>query len=312
MDLVLDTNIYRNLVRNRNNEQLHHLSETIKSQAKEQNIRIFFPINSAMELISHFNDDNDIEKIECRNALKLLVDLSTTYSSTHIHVDFVPPLNAILERYFHGQDNTHAKIYSNVITLAQMIIGNVDPEPEEVMNGHVQTVKNQIEFEKQEIRDNYEEYLKSINNGEADWTYFKDRKQLRRDYFERLRIGGLSFLVGQSFVDRAYNLVGREIVKDEEYYNMVIKFMQEFCPALVMNELLLENVGHSVEAIKDIADGRWNTIIDISLIFGALFNPNNVDQRLVTEEGNIHTAYSNCGFQAKIMNLNDFKALFQI
>lgn len=176
MDLVLDTNIYRNLVRKQNDDQIHHLAETIKGKAIKQNIKIFFPINSAMELISHFIDEDENERTECRKALKLLVFLSTTYSSTHIHVDFVPPLNAILERYFHGQENTYAKMYSNVITLAQMLIGNIYPESEEVMNGNVQTVKNQIEFEKQEIRDNYEEYLKSINNGEADWTYFKDKK----------------------------------------------------------------------------------------------------------------------------------------
>jgi hypothetical protein len=312
MELVLDTNIYRNLARNQSDEQFHQLSETIKSKAKEQNIKIFFPINSAMELVSLYNDNNENERTECRKGLELLVDLSTTYSSTHIHVDFVPPLNAILEHYFHGQENTQAKIYSNVITLAQMLIGNVEPEPEEVMNGHVETVKNEIELEKQEIRDNYEDYLKSINNGEADWEFFKDKKQLRRDYFERLKIGRLSFLVGQSFVDRAYNIVGHQIVKDEEYYNIVTKFMQEFCPALVMNERLLENVGHSVEAIKDVADGRWNTVIDISLIFGALFNRNNIDRRLVTEERNIHEAYNNCGFQAKVMTLNNLKELLQI
>jgi NADP-dependent 3-hydroxy acid dehydrogenase YdfG len=65
MDLVLDTNIYRNLVRDQTDVQLHQLSETIKQQTEKQNIRIIFPINSAMELISHLNDDNESEKVEC-------------------------------------------------------------------------------------------------------------------------------------------------------------------------------------------------------------------------------------------------------
>ena len=79
-----------------------------------------------------------------------------------------------------------------------------------------------------------------------------------------------------------------------------------------MNELLLEKIGHGVDAIKDVADGRWNTIIDISLIFGVLYNPSNVDKRLVTEEKNIANAFDSCGFQNKIMNLADFKALMRI
>lgn len=285
------------------------MSNTIKQKCKQDNITLLFPINSAMELISHFNDAVLIEQRECRSALKLLIDLSTTYSSTNIHVDFIPPLNAILERHFFGTEDKHAKMYAKVITLAQMLVGNIEAEEQAEMDKQVQTVKEQIEFEKREIRDNYEDYLKSMNNGEADWEYFKDKKQLRRDYFHRLRIGRLSFLVAQSFVDRAHNITGHAIAKDQEYYDKVIKFMQDFCPALVMNELLLENVGHGVEAIKDIADGRWNTVIDISLIFGALHNPKNVDRRLVTEENNIHSSFNSCAFQNKILNLDQFKAL---
>ncbi len=312
MDLILDTNIYRNLVRNLTDAQVLAMSNTIRHKCKQDGITLLFPINSAMELISHFNDQVLIEKQECRSALKLLVSLSTTYSSTHIHVDFIPPLNAILERHFFGTEDKHAKMYAKVITLAQMLVGNIEADEQAEMDKHVRTVKDQIEFEKKEIRDNYKDYLKSINNGEADWEYFKDKKQLRRDYFNRLKIGRLSFLVAQSFVDRAYNITEHPIVKDQDYYDKVIKFMQDFCPALVMNELLLENVGHGVEAIKDVADGRWNTVIDISLIFGTLHNPNNVDRRLVTEENNIHSSFDNCGFQNKILNLDQFKSMMAI
>ena len=99
MDLVLDTNIYRNLVRDLSDDQILEITNKIKSRCGQDNIKLLFPINSAMELIAHFNDQHLGERKECRNALKLLVSLSTTYSSPHIHVDFVPPLNAILERY---------------------------------------------------------------------------------------------------------------------------------------------------------------------------------------------------------------------
>lgn len=312
MDLILDTNIYRNLVRNLTDIQVLEISNTIRHKCKKDGITLLFPIISAMELISHFNDKVLIEQQECRSALKLLVSLSTTYSSTHIHVDFIPPLNAILERHFFGTDDKHTKMYAKVITLAQMLVGNIEADEQVEMDKHVQTVRDQIEFEKKEIRDNYEDYLKSINNGEADWEYFKNKKQLRQDYFNRLKIGRLSFLVAQSFVDRAHNITENLIVKDQDYYDKVINFMRDFCPALVMNELLLENVGHGVEAIRDVADGRWNTVIDISLIFGALHNPNNVDRRLVTEERNIHSSFDNCGFQNRILNLDQFKSLMAI
>jgi hypothetical protein len=90
MDLILDTNIYRNLVRNLLEEQLFPTRHAIEHKCKQENIKLLFPINSAMELIGHFNDDRAIERNEGRNALKLLVNLSKTYSSTHLHVDFIP------------------------------------------------------------------------------------------------------------------------------------------------------------------------------------------------------------------------------
>lgn len=314
MDLILDTNIYRNLVRDKTDVQILELINVIKERCAQKSIRLLFPINSAMELIAHFNDQHEGERRECRNALKLLVSLSTTYSSTHLHVDFVPPLNAIFERYLQAKEDTHAKMYAKVIELAQMLIGNIQAEPDDKMEGYVNTVKDQIEFEKKEIRDNYEEYLKSINNGNAEWTYFNDasNKKVREEFFKKLRNGTYSFYVAQSLLDRAHNITGQAITKDKEYFDKVIKFMQDFCPALFMNELLLEKIGHGVEAIKEVADGRWNTIIDISLIFGSLYNPNKSDKRLVTEEKNIKAAFDACGFQNRIMNLPEFKALIGI
>lgn len=314
MELILDTNIYRNLVRGLSDEQIAQLTTTIKENCKRKGITLLFPINSAMELIAHYNDQHEGERKECRSALNLLVSLSTTYSSTHIHVDFVPPLNAIFERYVSAKEDTHAKMYSKVITVAQMLTGNIKAEEGSAMEGYVNAVKDQIEFEKKEIRDNYEDYLKSINSGNADWTYFNDinNKKIREEFFKKLRNGTYSFFVAQSFLDRAYNITGQQIVKDQQYLDKVIKFMQDFCPALLMNELLLEKIGHGVEAIKEVGDGRWNTIIDISLIFGALYNPSNKDKRLVTEEKNINSAFYGCGYQNKIMNLAEFTVVIGI
>ena len=265
-----------------------------------------------MELISHFNDENELERNECRSALYLLVELSTTFSSTHLHVDFVPPLNAILERYFGSAEDVHAKMYSTVITVAQMLIGNISAKSEPEMNKYIDTVKGQIEFEKQGIRDNYEDYLKSINKGDADWAFYKQDKKLRADYFNSLKIGKLSFLVAQSLVDRAYNIIGHPVDKNKKYLDIVIKFMQDYCPALVMNELLLENIGNGVVAIQDVRDKRWNTIIDISLIFGALYNPNAIERKLVTEERHIHTGYQECAFHDKIITLTQFRELLEL
>ena len=116
------TNIYRNLIRNLDPIQVNKLVIDIKQSCVKKDIMLRFPINSAMELISHFNDEIPIEKEECRNALKLLVNLSTRTIATNLHVHFTPPLNVILGTYFFGEEQLYANLYSKVIKLSQMLI----------------------------------------------------------------------------------------------------------------------------------------------------------------------------------------------
>lgn len=110
-------------------------------------------------------------------------------------------------------------------------------------------------------------------------------------------------------IDRAYFNAKETYQKDEEFFRTVVKFMKDFCPALVMNELLLDNIGNGVIAISDLKDKRWNTILDISLIFGTLYNPKGEDVILVTEDQNIIDSFNKCGFDGKAIKLTDFLGL---
>ncbi len=115
MDLILDTNIYRNLVRNLDDNQVNQLIIDLKHNCQKKDVVLLFPINSAMELISHFNDEIPTEKEEGRNSLKLLVNLSTKTSATNLHVDFTPPLNVILGSYFFGEEQVYANLYEKLL-----------------------------------------------------------------------------------------------------------------------------------------------------------------------------------------------------
>ena len=314
MKIILDTNIYRNLIRDKTYEEIEILQKKIIIAAKAKSITITFPIIPAMELINHYNDSHPTEKDECRKALNLLVNLSTDKTHNNLHVKFTPPMDVILGNYFFGKEENFLDIYAQSISLAQKLCGNdIINEGEDIDNA-IETIGLQLDFEKEKIRDNYENYLKSINEGNVDWTYFqgKDKKGLRTKFFESLRKGKLSFLVAQSFVDRAYFHAQMKYVKDEEFFKKVVQFMKDFCPVLVMNEMLLHNIGRGVIAISDFTDVRWNTILDISLIFGVLYNPQKEETRLVTEDNNIIDSFNSCGFTDKAMKLNDFLELIEI
>ncbi|KYH03716.1 MULTISPECIES: hypothetical protein [Chryseobacterium] len=264
-----------------------------------------------MELINHYNDAHPIEKDECRKGLTLLVNLSTEKTNNNLHVKFTPPMDVILGNYLFGKEENFLKMYSQTITLAQKLAGNDPITPEDNIDDAIEAVGNQLDFEKEMIRQNYENYIKSINEGNVDWAYFegKVKREQRRKFLASLRKGELSFLVAQSMIDRAYFNVKETYQKDEGFFRTVVKFMKDFCPALVMNELLLDNIGNGVIAISDLKDKRWNTILDISLIFGTLYNPQGEDVVLVTEDQNIIDSFNKCGFDGKAIKLTDFLAL---
>lgn len=312
MELILDTNIYRNLIAGKSDEEIDQLIIHIKQISLKKDIKLSFPINSAMELIAHYNDDNENEKVDCRKALKLLVEISTKIEFGRLKVSFIPPLNVVLAYYFFGNEDKYMRMYASVITIAQKLVGKVALESEDNIDEDVKLIKSQIEFEKNEIKTNYENYLKSINNGNLEWTYFEDKEKERLEYFKSLRNGQLSFLVAQSFIERAYTISEKTLVKDNEFFNKVVTFMQDFCPALFMNETLLEKLGHSVTALNSIKDTRWNTVIDISLIFGTLYNPKKEDKKLVTEEKQIKNSFNICGYHNNIINLDDFLTIFEL
>lgn len=314
MKIILDTNIYRNLIRNKTPMEISRLQENILNAAKNKSITITFPIIPAMELINHYNDTNPIEQEECRKALNLLVNLSTDKTVQNLHVKFPPPMDVILGNYFFGKENNYLEMYAQIISVAQKLTGNDIVKPEDDMENIIIKIGKQLDYEKKIIRDNYENYLKSINEGSVDWTYFQSqsKKNIRKEFFKSLRKGELSFLVAQSFIDRAYFHAHETYEKNEDFFHKVIKFMEDFCPVLVMNELLLENIGHGVIAISDLTDVRWNTVLDISLIFGVLYNPKNENIKLVTEDTNIINSFGSCGLGSKCIRLNDFFELLEI
>jgi hypothetical protein len=80
-----------------------------------------------------------------------------------LKVSYVPPLDSVLAYYVFGTEEKYTKMYSNVITLAQKIVGNVPLAEGDDIEINTDLVKNQLNFEKKGIRDNYEGYLKHLN-----------------------------------------------------------------------------------------------------------------------------------------------------
>lgn len=312
MELILDTNIYRNLVSELNHNQTNDLSKKINELNVQKNIDIKFPISVAMELISHLEDENENEKNECKNALTLLVQTSTKIIENEINVNFVPPLNVILGFYFFNDEKYYLNEYSNVINISQKLVGNTSFEKEESKSEFIKIVKEELEFEKKEIKNNIESYFKEINNGKVDWQYFKNNQKERDIFFKKLNNGKSFLYIAQSFMIRAFDINRSKFEENEINFKKFKEFINEFAPAIKMFELLLAQIGHGTESLNNILDKKWNTIIDISILFGFLYNPKKMNRKIVTEDANMRNKVVEFGIHDKILNLKELKLLYNI
>lgn len=313
MEYLADTNIYRRLVRGLSIDEVKNLAVTISKKETEKGNKSGLSIVVAMELISHLQP-NDIHFDECFKALCLLyhhskkIDIQENkYKGT-----FYPPLNVVLTKYFFNENTKYLKMYSKVLNLTMELTKNFDFENINSYTEQIEIIKNQLLFEKEEIKGNYENYLKSLNNEVADWEYFKKNKTERKEWFKTLKSGKTSFFIAESLMIRAFNLTERKYNRTQDNFEKLVDFINQFYPAILMNELILEQLGHGTLSLENVEDEKWNTINDISIMFGMLLFSDRDNKVLVTEDKAIRTCLKDNAMENKLLSLTEFKSIMEI
>jgi uncharacterized protein YdcH (DUF465 family) len=308
MEYLADTNIYRNLVRDLNIGEVKNLAEFINDKETEKGIKSGISIVVAMELISHLKQ-NDQNFDECFKALCLLYHHSRkiNFQEQKYTGTFYPPLNVVLTKYFFDENTKYLRMYSQVLDLVVELTKNYDANNINSYSEQIETVRKQLLFEKDEIRTNYENYLKSLNEDITDWEYFKKNKTDRKEWFKTLKSGKTSFLVAEGLMIRAFNITDREYGRTQENYEKLVEFMHQFYPAILMNELILEQLGHGTISLGDVEDGKWNTINDMSIMFGMLYFSDRDNKVLVTEDKAIRNCLNDNGMGNKLLSLSEFQ-----
>ncbi|SFO25402.1 hypothetical protein SAMN05421741_13011 [Paenimyroides ummariense] len=313
MKYFLDTNIYRNLVRDISLKDIKYLANKIQKAENDLGVTSGLPIVVAMELIKHL-DETDPHCEECFKALCLVFDHSKKYNKekNSYHGTFFPPLNVILPKFFFNEDGPFLDIYKVIIALTKDLTENYDINNIKRHQDKIKTVKEQVLFEKKEIFDNLVSHLKELNNGKLDWEYFKNNKVARAKWFREMTTGKTFTFIAEGFMIRAYSIVDRKYQRTQENFKLFYEFHEQFFPAIAMSSLILEQVGHGTLAISNINDKRWNTVMDISMMCGAIFNSKRDNIIFVTEENKMHEFFKLNDMENQIMNLKEYKAFFSL
>jgi len=308
MKHFLDTNIYRNLVRDLSMDEVKLLASEIRKGEKALGISAGFPIVVAMELINHLRS-TDKECDECYKALCLLFDHSKNYDAEKdiFSGAFFPPLNIVLPKFFFNENGPFLEAYKVIIALTKDLTENYDIKNIKKYITQINAVSDQLMFEKQELYDNLIAHLTELNGGILDWQFFQKNKHSRDKWFREMATGKAFVFLAEGFMMRAYMLTDRTFERTNENFVQFKEFHDTFFPAIAMSSILLIQVGHGTNAISDIRDPRWNTVLDISMMFGALYNSKLKEITFVTEEKKMHEFFKINGMQDQIINLVEFK-----
>lgn len=307
MEHILDTNIYRNLVKDQSFFEVERLAVKIRNNETNLSNSIGIPIVVAMELISRLVI-GDRALVESFKALCVLFHASSESSTSG---KYYPPLDVILPKYFFNDLGPSHKSYQLVIPIAKELTENYDLQNVFRLQDKVKVIKAQIEFEKNEIRENLGNYLKSINEGKLDWEIFKTAKLARRKLFADLSDGKAIFYVALGMMERGYWIVGKELEQNQENWDKLREFHNKFYPAFAMMSSILLPVAHG-NSLANPHDIKWNSIPDISLMVTAIYFSEVKGAILITEEVKMHEFYKANDMEDRIMNLKNFKNLVNI
>lgn len=307
MEFILDTNVYRNVARGLALTDIPAYAEKLKKEEDRINSSSSLSIVVAMELIQHLNKADPYQE-ECYKALCLqtLHTRRFDFRKKSITGSFYPPMNVILAQYFFKDNSKYFPLYMKVLDLVLDLTKNLVIENCEINVTSVEAVKKQILFEKNGFKDNVENFLMSLNEDTLDWQYIRKNREERKKIFDKIQTGHFLKLLAVSLMLRAHQVMEiKEVKPDKEA--KIEQFIIDFKAALIMNVNLIALIGHGTEKLKDVNNSRWNTLNDVQILFGLLYNRDGDDKKiLVTEEKKIKESCYAAGIGDRVMTIAEY------
>lgn len=110
---------------------------------------------------------------------------------------------------------------------------------------------------------------------------------------------------------RTYMNFEKEFEKNDKNLKILNSFVDKYHPSLLMACILVEKIAHGTISLSNINDHRWNTVTDVSVLFGALHEGDEKTRILVSNEKKMHQFYNLIGCEDRIMNLDEFKKIIE-
>ncbi len=180
---ILDTNAYRQLTESKYLCELQPTASEMRKREAKVNSKSILIIVVTMELLKHF-DKTDPFFMNCFKALTLQYFHTQTgnYGETKNNINFIPPLNTLLTQHFFNTNSDLFKYYLRIIEIAENATKNIEPFDFKKDKSDIEIIAQQLIFERTEVQQNIEDFIKSCNGDNVDWGFFRKIKVCKK-YF---------------------------------------------------------------------------------------------------------------------------------
>ncbi len=288
-------------------DEVYSLSQKMIELESNAGHRSAMSIVVSMELISRLGKD-DPAKERCFKALCLQYFHHRRRTPNGFEGSYYPPLNVILSQFFFNKNSKYHDLYGKVLSLVINLTETLDITRCDEHAEQIEKIKKLILFENQEFQGNVEDLLKSLNSGKLDWEYFKKNEEERKQFIAKIDDGRVETLLGLGLFKRAH-----QVVELYGFSNSAAEKLQAFFdtyrPALRINTNILRSLAEGSSWLADAGDDKWNTLNDLQIMFGLLYERPGLDKKLVTDDRKIKNACVATGQGHLVISLDEYKKI---
>jgi len=173
----------------------------------------------------------------------------------------------------------------------------------------IDIIRQQLIFERTEIQQNLEQFIKDLNGGVADWALFKNDKTLRRQLAQDINTGKTKNEMAVSLFRRAHSLLDFDFPQ-QNLQTKLGEFLTYYDPLLNLNQTIITKLVLGVISMADPLNEKWNTINDIQILGAACYNnylgKGNIKSIIVTDDKAIRNACKGTYMQNDVWNLKEY------
>tara|TARA_B100000508_G_C11446008_1_gene271400 strand:+ start:516 stop:1466 length:951 start_codon:yes stop_codon:yes gene_type:complete len=310
MQYLLDTNVFRNLVLNKNFSELKREIYYLKSSEKNKYLKFLFSNTVCIELINHLSC-NDSSKNECFKALNYKTRLCGDFVNDRMKGVTVPEFNELLSFYFFGKSSTHFIFNKNLLSLSYKISRFHDQKS---LLNFQKEIDDVVQYKKAEL----DNLLKNIENHyltnfskTKDWTVFKGNECLKKEFHVMIKKKEFHKLFSLALIKMTFE---KEIKNEYQLtQDQFLQFNYDFCLSI---DFFIEKIWRKFIDIekmeyfsnpKSDPDKRWNSFYDTQIIMACEFeNCKGRKTKLVTTEKKILNHFKKHKKEDWCMSYQDF------